>query len=327
MTSDSPFGELADIQPAREKVAHTDTLLEELAGIGDGVIERYSTNIEPDEVYRHHDTYTAMETELAGSELKWRVSDLQELVTAYGNKDDSPEEAITRGMYTGVLASVLTQRNNKNGARTPIHLNGGGNMFPYLLYFAHTLDEVAIENFNGNYIARYAADYGGTAKSITLTNITGDWVGVGIARNKGLVGTVTLANITGKEAGETIAGDKGRVETVTLANITGYNAGAQIAGNDGRVGTVTLVNITGDMTGEDIAVENGRVDLLLAIRNKGKHHLLNNHATRTITTLDGLAKADEIQALLDELKQPNCAPQHYTRASEQLGELLRAEMH
>ncbi len=286
------FPGLAGIDAAREITAREKTLAERLAEIGEGTIKEYQGKIKSDDVSTHREIYNALASELTLPE--YNADTLQQLVLAYANQKEPEEAAIVRGLYIGVLASELTERNARKGKRTKISLNGGGNDFPYLLYFAHTLDEVVVESFNGDRILSSAGSYGGSVRNVTLTNIKGNGAGAWIAGN-------------------------GHAGTVTLAGIKGDRAGAYIAWN-GRAETVTLAGIKGDYAGEGFAGYGGRVKQLFAGDYERKGNFVGYKGK--IIPLQKHKNASRIEKLLQQLKEES-EPERLAEISKELAKVLK----
>ncbi len=332
----------AGISAGRAHTKREDHLVEQLAQIGEETVQEYRSGIETYNHGAHWETYQALARKLI---LPTYTEDhLNQIISSYANRKEPEEMAIVRGLYTGVLASKLTRKNQQKGKRTRICLNGRGNYFPYLLYFAHTLDEVIVEDFTGDYILRFAGSYGGSVKNIALAHITGDWAGAGIARYSGRAKNVTLADVKGRAAGAAIAWDGGRVEDVTLAGITGNwagvgtawkgrvgtftlayitgdSAGAHIAGNKGHADIVTLAHITGDPVGARIAGTGGRVKWLFASEIEGENKFLGYKGK--VTSLSKHPRARRIEELLVQL-QTKQLPEQLTRTTQELAEAIRS---
>ncbi len=331
---------LVGINAGREITAREETLADKLVEIGEGAIEKYQREVKTDYRDTHREIYNALVSGLTFPE--YNADTLQQLVFAYANqKKDTEEAAIVRGLYTGMLASELTRRNQEEGKRTRISLNGGRGDFPYLLYFAHTLDEVVVEGFNGDYILGYAGSNGGRVKNAVLKDIKGKRAGAGIARY-GRAGIVTMADITGNSAGADIAGDGGRADIVTMAGIEGNWAGASIAENGranivtmagiegnwagawiawkGRADIVTMAGIKGDGAGAYIASYGGLVKRLFAGDNEGKEHFEGYYGE--IIPLQEHKNAKKIKEFLRQLKEKQ-EPERLAVISQQLAEAIK----
>lgn len=147
--TDGILSGLAGINSARNVHASHQTTLEKLLDIEHDVVKKYKpARGEHFKVYQEF--YPQLKEEL--SAFPFAEDDLRSLILATSNMECNLVESQMRGMYTGMLLQLLTERNKAQGKRTRFYVNGQGNRFDYLFLYAQFVDEVIVDNFVGNYI-------------------------------------------------------------------------------------------------------------------------------------------------------------------------------
>lgn len=157
---------LKGINKEREIKERESTSLEKLLEIGKKIVRKYAVKL-PAHFQRFYDEfkldkldepYEDIYQELKCRELKgidFSKTDLQNLVLSFVNNNSDNYEAIILGLYTGNLLHMLTQRNKEQGKRTNIYINGYGNRFDYLFFYAKVGNNLIVENFKGNWICAF----------------------------------------------------------------------------------------------------------------------------------------------------------------------------
>lgn len=200
------FGNLKEIDDARDVHVRKQTTLEHLIVIGEELKTRFQSLVNNSSNFSliYDNVYTpAYDTALGLlANVSFQEDDIKEYVFSNLNRDDAISEKMILGMYTGFLLDILTRRNkskdNAKGKRTRIYINGHGSRFDYLFFFAKTIDELIVDNFRGDSICSFIGSYYGRTNSIALLNIIGDGTASNIASNHGKVEQVISINNNGK---------------------------------------------------------------------------------------------------------------------------------
>lgn len=158
----SVFDALEGIEPARNVRVRQKTSLEKLLILADAFLQ------EPiDEVTAYIGVeyfgeilieYSSKKYEQLSKQLADVPIDeatLEEFVFSMLNSDHSEDKGLALGVFTGILAQIVTERNQAQGKRTRIYINGNGNKFDYLFYGANNVDEIFLQNLRGNDICSY----------------------------------------------------------------------------------------------------------------------------------------------------------------------------
>ena len=175
------------------------------------------------------------------ADIEYDEQDIQSLVVALSSQET--QNPIVRGVYTGALVSLLTEKNNKEGRRTIVKLDIAGSEFPYLCARAKYADVLMIKNVKGDSIGRDISCNHGRAGIVILQDIIGDYAGWCMAMNQGQAGIIILQDINGDNAGDGISADHGQAGIIILQDITGEYTGLYMIVNYGRAGIISLKNI------------------------------------------------------------------------------------
>ena len=128
-------------------------------------------------------------------------SDLENYVLSRSIQDLSDgSESYFIGFYSGILLSTLTERNFAEGKRTRIYLDGLGNNFDYLFTHANKIDQLIVENFNGDRICSNMGAFG-SFKSIAAINCSGDYILYDCSLSSELPAVYALINSKGDKSG------------------------------------------------------------------------------------------------------------------------------
>jgi hypothetical protein len=264
-----PLDELAGAAKAKDVVEREPTVLEELLRIGEEIVGKYvgiNANLTSMEINDH---YVRMHDELVDTLPNYTADDIQEWVLSQTNTELNKQKSIARGLFSGNLVHILTERNREKGEKTTIHVDGDERRFDYLFYFTKHADHISVKNFKGNNILTYAASHKGNIKNITLHNIHGGGAGSNAGNNQGSVGTMLVTNVEGDCAGSHAGGDYGSVGTMLVTNVEGDFTG-YYAGNDyGNVGTMIINKAKGDYVGVQAGSDHGSVETMLVTNVQG----------------------------------------------------------
>ena len=134
------------------------------------------------------------------ADIEYDEQDIQSLVVALSSQET--QNPIVRGVYTGALVSLLTEKNNKEGRRTIVKLDLAGSEFPYLCARAKYADVLMIKNVKGDSIGRDISCNHGRAGIVILQDIIGEYAGLYMIRNYGQAGIISAKNIESNYVGD-----------------------------------------------------------------------------------------------------------------------------
>ncbi len=144
-------------------------------------------------------------------DIDYDTDDLEQFIPlAYSSLSDweppaevhGDEQTKALGLYTGLLAHILTERNDEQGKPTRIHVQGGGIETPYLFYNLRYADEIHVENVRGPHTLTGAASLEGRMNILSFRNVEGDRVGQEIAVKRGEVGSLLFDSVEGDMIGK-----------------------------------------------------------------------------------------------------------------------------
>ncbi len=206
------------------------------------------------------------------SRIEYDENDLISFVLSQCNKDYDKKIWELVGFYSGVLLSYLTEKNWKEGKRTIIKIDFGGNEFNNLFYYAECVDVVIVKNLIGNSALYGVASYGGKANQVIGIDIEGDdALGRVASFYRGKVDQVIGIDIKGRNALSEVASGGG-VNQVIGVNIKGCMAFYRV-GYRGKANQVIGVGISGDGALCEVASYRGRANQVIGIDIEGNNAL------------------------------------------------------
>ena len=155
--------------------------LEKLISITNSVIEKNSKDdvtIRVNTIHSdmHKKIYRDLKQDLL-KEIEFSKEDLSAWVYAHSNSVGGDAYKKTLGVCSGVLLTILTERNKRRGKKTILDIDGNNQEFSHLFSHGRKVDELIIRNFVGDSICRSFGDsfesYEGYAKKLCLINISG----------------------------------------------------------------------------------------------------------------------------------------------------------
>ena len=140
-----------------------------------------------------------IEPGLIKSNLK--INDLCSFIDALEH-EEPPENLKLRGLYTGCILDILTKKYREKNEPCRVYINGLNKtgekkFFPYLFYQAINVDELIVENINGDCICSHIGAHSGNAKLVIARNIKGTSTLSYAGAEKGKAGIVFGQNLSG----------------------------------------------------------------------------------------------------------------------------------
>ncbi|MBT5022782.1 hypothetical protein HOK51_07820 [Candidatus Woesearchaeota archaeon] len=174
------------------------------------------------------------------NDFLYTAEDINTYVALASQEFDSTvkSDRIINGLFSGALLQLLTERNEKEGNRTCVYVNGFDTKFDYLFACAQKSDVVIIENLEGEGIGFNLGTNGGYFGILVLNNIRGNFLCTSLADNKGQGNLVIARNTRGNFLGSSLANRAGSIETVIVDNHVGDNPLRYCADNKGHVTTL-----------------------------------------------------------------------------------------
>lgn len=250
------FDKLKGIGKERKILKRISPELEKLVDLSNFFVENYADKITvaieratlpSGPIYAGNEMYLLMHKELEKKmDFDYNEKDIADFVLAKSNQDFYAENAAKAlGLFSGNLVHLLTNRNKEKEKPTKIYVNGRGNRFDCLFYYAKNVDELIVENFAGHSILYCAGSFEGEIKKIVAKDIKdSDYLGA-LVGYKGKIGTIILKDIVGSYVGTKIE----NTDLVIIKNVDGNNTGEDIGGD---IGTIIIKNCKGDNIGKEI---------------------------------------------------------------------------
>lgn len=189
-------------------------------------------------------------------------NDLTGFVLAKANKHHHQiNKRVIAGLYSGCLLHLLTKRNRAKGENTKFYINGQGKRFDCLFSHARQIDELVLENLQGDNICEYVG--------------THDYP---MYKEHAKAGTVVLLDIEGDNALKFAGGRNGSIACAIGINIRGKNALKHIAGDEGNAGIVIGREIKGDHALNCISHNFGRTKMIIGKDIEGDEALSYIHS-------------------------------------------------
>ena len=312
------FKELKGIEKEREEKERDNSTVEYLLETCDEVIQEYKTKIT--EYYTEiHEVYQAMHKKIEKKLPEYNQQDLTSLIFAKANKEYDKKESAALGLYTGILLHILTKRNSKKGKKTQFYINGRGNKFDYLFYFAKEVDELTIESFTGDNICDSIASYEGKANKITLNNNKGNDTAWNAGGNQGNIKTLIINNNKGNQTAQYAGSDQGNIKTLIINNNKGNNTAYHAGSFQGNINTLIINNNKGNQTAWN-AGYTGNINKIIINNSKGKNIAECAEAKQIITGEEALQEYQEIIQLLNSFK--NKTPKEIITITEEITKCL-----
>src|SRR3989338_11343124 len=157
----SGFGGLGEIDEPRNIKVRQETSLERVLAFADAFIQEPIDEVMDymdvdyfDEIFAEYSSriYWQLSKQLADVRIDEKT--IEDVVFCKFNSDYSEDKKVALGVFTGVLAQIVTEKNQSHGKRTRIYINGKGNKFDYLFFGANNVDEIFLQNLRGNDICR-----------------------------------------------------------------------------------------------------------------------------------------------------------------------------
>ncbi|MBS3121970.1 hypothetical protein J4434_03755 [Candidatus Woesearchaeota archaeon] len=259
--ADGLFGDLDGIEGARDVQVRNNTL-DKLLEVEKELIREYSSKhlvemLDYDvcdmyEEYKKRYIPFYKEVRKRLNETTFNEGDIASLVLAEANNEYSVNEKLVLGVYTGCLASLLTERNRKEGKRTRIHIDGKDNIFHFLFLFARDVDDIIVENLKGSWICGYIASHNGHANDIIGVNLEGNSPFAYIGSNEGRVNRLVGLRIKDSEV-------------MSYAFSEGGSCSQMIA-----VGIRGGLNNLGFIGHSDSSKRNGKIEQLIVVDVEGR---------------------------------------------------------
>ncbi|MBW3017851.1 hypothetical protein KY325_01695 [Candidatus Woesearchaeota archaeon] len=255
------FEDLKGIEKEREEKVETSNL-EKLIEIGNWAIKKYRRRNFDKRYKVHEDMYK----DLLKKQPEFTEADLKSYVLAKANSDYEQKERLALGFYTGCLLQILTERNNEQEKRTRIYINGHGNRFDNLFDYARTVDDLIIDNFQGEHIC-HGIGINGNVNSLTILNCKGYGIASEIGAYGGKAGIILLANNNGFTTGSGTSFKKGKTGLFLLTNNEGDNPAGSLANNEGEIDLALFSKHKGNTQYFMIANNKGKINKIFMLDN------------------------------------------------------------
>jgi len=167
------------------------------------------------------------------------------------------EHNLVKGIFSGMLVSILTNFNQSKKIRTTLEFNGEGNLYNYLFYGLNCVDELIVKNLRGKECCSYSASNGNIQEAF-FENIKGSECGNRIGKS-GYIGKIYFKSIKGDYCAEHLASHNGSSNLINFENVVGERCGTYIGSNEGNVETIRFNNIEEEFCGAYIAINKGKV--------------------------------------------------------------------
>ncbi len=223
---------------------------------------------------------TLRESWLESVDYSWK--DLSDYILESAKEKPEGAESLARGLYSGCLLHILTERNREKKRETAFSFEGEGKNFDYLFSFAQEVDTLHIKNCRGDGIAGYLGSYEGHLDQLLLTGNKGNALANGAGSYGGHAGTVLAGNNQGDWTAGWAGSESGYVDAVLVVGNQGANAAIHAGSYQGHAGTVLVVNNKGDSAAESIGSEKGYAGVVLVLNNRGDFPANNVAAEGTV---------------------------------------------
>lgn len=263
----SPFDNLKGIQKEREVKDRKKTNLEYLLEAEKVIVEKYSKGITKFDVGALSEKICPVLNKEVKKNLEYinfNKEDIKDLIFAKVNNDYNVYETQVLGAYTGCLLNLLTERNQKDGKRTKLYINGHGNRFDYLFFRTTNIDELIINNFVGDWIGSHAGETG-KINFLCGLNIDGDQTFL-YAGNDCKTNFIGGINLKGNNILSTIGVSNSNINFVFGINIRGYRSLAEIK----QAKLIVGANIFGDESLCWTGSSKGKVGMAVGINLEGE---------------------------------------------------------
>jgi hypothetical protein len=244
--------------------------------------------------------------------ISFDAQDLADFIFAKANSEYDYYNSKKLGFYSGLLLSALGRRTRKFKMR----INGQGNRFDFLFYYAENFNELTVENFTGDDICNHIGECGHIG-FLRVSDMKGDNL-CSYAGYNGTIDTLVVDNSEGKDIGMGM-GWKAVADTVllvnnvskTLGSISFYNAGINFVGiagnkaenildnccqNNSRVKHIVIADNTGKVYTPSFGQVGGKI-IHLYYRNNDRMVPIPNHAIKNSSVLGESAYYSLMQAL------------------------------
>ncbi len=213
-------------------------------------------------------------------DYSWK--DLSDYILESAKEKLESAESLVRGIYSGCLLHLLTERNKEKKEGTDFCFDGEGKRFDYLFSFAKEVDTLHLKNCRGDGIAGYLGSYGGHLNQLLLTSSKGNALANWVGSYGGHAGTVLAGNNQGDWTAGWAGSESGHVDAVLVVGNEGANAAIHAGSNKGHAGTILVANNEGDNAAGEIGSEGGYAGAALILNNRGDFPANNLAAEGTV---------------------------------------------
>lgn len=299
---------LENIEPSRDVHVRLISTLEKLTELENDIVGKHtplngSNPTHSDYDIIHWNTLKRIEG------IDFDSDDIAQFIFSVSYKDDDVFSSQLLGMFTGALVHILTERNQRHGKRTKLYFNGNGITFNYLFFHAEVIDELVVENFNGDYICANVA-YASKLPSYptqdntrnTSTIIDDNYLEGKISIQDNTRNTrVCCININGYGT-LTMAGRNSDVNQIIGIDING-NLSFWGCGSNGYVGQLIVVNMVGDNNLNDVG-EKGIINDAILVDIKDKNALNREYKKRNFSKFNRLIY-DNVECISGNVRDEN----------------------
>ncbi len=218
------------------------TALEYLIEVGNNVMSEGSNASSSDQLHVYYlGLYKRLKNDLLRG-LEFSALDIESYVHMNLEDQRPSTDNQQKGIYTGCLLHLLTERNKAKNLPTRVYIDGKGRYFDYLFYHAEQADEVIVNNLKGQGICDHMANNYGRVNLILVANSQGEWIASDVAQFGGEAGAILMINCLDQLAGSRIGDHSGRVDLVLLERYRGWSSLSNCCSNSSQFGMVVLAN-------------------------------------------------------------------------------------
>ena len=232
------FDNLKGIEPGRIIEPQKASALEILLETAKEKVKEYEGKVSNTFQERHDNIYHPIYSELQ-SLPDFTEHDLQSFLLAQSG--ELPEnQTVVRGIYSGVLLHLLTERYEAQEKSTAFTFDLSGQRFDYLFYFAKRAGEVTVKNTVGNDTCSLMGAYNGKVEKLVIENNKGDGAACWAGSDGGNVETILIHENKGNMAASLAGCDGGNVATILIHENEGNEAACWAGSYGGKVETLAL---------------------------------------------------------------------------------------
>jgi hypothetical protein len=182
------------------------------------------------------------------------------------------EDKNARALFSATLLETLTEQHKAKHLPTRFYFNGQCKTFDSLFHAVRNIDELIVEQFQGNYLCSWIG-VKGRVNSLVMNNNKGWHAASHAGAWGGRIGSVIIMNQQGNCAAHSV-GEEGWADLVMVLNSTGSHTASSAAACRGYVGAAIVAGCEGYRLLGSLTHIEGALSLAMALDNdlSGDNH-------------------------------------------------------